>query len=297
MPNINKVVFGTRTLLDVSGVTVAPEVLMSGYTAVDNTGTLITGTAVAGSGSAVVVTDTTDSHGGTIREITAVSLAGDTVRPDVLLSGYTAHNSLGEAIVGTASGGGGGTYQSKSVNPSTSQQVITADAGYDALSSVTVNAMTLGSAATPATSITANPSISVSNSGLITASVSASKSVTPTVSAGYVSSGTAGTVSVSGSNTQQLTTKAAATYNTSSSDQTIASGQYLTGTQTIKAVTYSGLSAGNIAAGVTVKIGDANDDDRIVSVTGTLAFQTIYSGTGAPSSSLGVNGDVYIRTA
>ena len=64
---------------------------------------------------------------------------------------------------------------------------------------------TNGSAATPATTITANPTISVSNSGLITASVSASQSVTPTVSAGYVSSGTAGTVSVSGSNTSQLT--------------------------------------------------------------------------------------------
>lgn len=62
-----------------------------------------------------------------------------------------------------------------------------------------------GSATTPAISITANPSISVSSGGLITASVSASQSVTPTVSAGYVSSGTAGTVSVSGSNTSQLT--------------------------------------------------------------------------------------------
>ncbi len=64
---------------------------------------------------------------------------------------------------------------------------------------------TAGSATTPATTITANPTISVSSGGLITASVSASQSVTPTVSAGYVSSGTAGTVSVSGSNTSQLT--------------------------------------------------------------------------------------------
>jgi hypothetical protein len=45
----------------------------------------------------------------------------------------------------------------------------------------------------------------VSASGLITASVSGSQSVTPSVSAGYVASGTAGTVTVNGSNTQQLT--------------------------------------------------------------------------------------------
>lgn len=61
-----------------------------------------------------------------------------------------------------------------------------------------------GSAATPATTITANPTISVGPTGLISASVSASQSVTPSVSAGYVASGSAGTITVNGSNTQQI---------------------------------------------------------------------------------------------
>lgn len=90
-----------------------------------------------------------------------------------------------------------------------------------------------GSATTPATTITANPTISVSNSGLITATASTSQSITPTVVAGYVSSGTAGTVTVSGSATQQLTAKTAQTYTPTTTNQTIASGQYLTGAQTI----------------------------------------------------------------
>lgn len=107
-----------------------------------------------------------------------------------------------------------------------------------------------GSAATPATTITANPTISVGPTGLITASVSGSQSVTPSVSAGYVSSGTAGTVSVSGSNTSQLTTQAAQTITPTTSDQTIASGKYLTGTQTIKGD--ANLVAANIADGVTI---------------------------------------------
>lgn len=107
-----------------------------------------------------------------------------------------------------------------------------------------------GSATTPATTITANPTISVSSTGLITASVSGSQSVTPSVSAGYVSSGTAGTVSVSGSNTSQLTTQAAQTITPTTSDQTIASGKYLTGTQTIKGD--ANLVAANIADGVTI---------------------------------------------
>lgn len=41
---INKVVYGGRTLIDLTGVTVTPEVLLKGYTAYDASGNLITGT-------------------------------------------------------------------------------------------------------------------------------------------------------------------------------------------------------------------------------------------------------------
>ena len=166
------------------------------------------------------------------------------------------------------------SLQNKTISPTTSQQTIQADGGYDGLDTVTVNAMPSGSASTPATSITANPSISVSSGGLITATASASQSVTPTVSAGYVSSGTRGTVTVSGSNTEQLTTLAAATIHPSTSDQTITTGKFITGRQTIKAVTTTNLTADNIKNGVTVKIGDSTDDDCVTTVTGTYAGGT-----------------------
>lgn len=76
--------------------------------------------------------------------------------------------------------------------------------------------------------------------------------------------------------TGSISSKAAATYNVAASDRTIAAGQYLSGAQTIKAVTTANISAANIKKGVVVKVGDANDDDRLVNVTGT--YTTISSG-------------------
>ena len=67
-----------------------------------------------------------------------------------------------------------------------------------------------------------------------------------------------------------ITSKAAATYYPSTSDQTISSGQYLSGAQTIKAVTTTNISAANIKYGVTAEVGDSVDSDRVTSVTGTF---------------------------
>lgn len=44
-PHVNKVVYGGNTLIDTSNVTVTPDTLAEGYTALDASGALITGTA------------------------------------------------------------------------------------------------------------------------------------------------------------------------------------------------------------------------------------------------------------
>ena len=133
-------------------------------------------------------------------------------------------------------------------NLTSSGATVTVPAGYYA--SQATKTIASGSAKTPTTTVTKNPTISVDSSGLITASVSGTQNVTPTVSAGYVSSGTAGTITVSGSATKQLTVQAAQTITPGTSNKTIASGKYLTGTQTIKGD--SNLVAGNIKSGVSI---------------------------------------------
>ena len=118
--------------------------------------------------------------------------------------------------------------QTKSVSPATAEQTITPDSGYDGLSSVTVKAMPTAALSTP--------TISVDSAGKITAKVEQA-------AAGYVEAG-------SKSATKQLTTKGAATITPGTSDQTIASGQYLTGAQTIKGD--ANLVPGNIKSGVSI---------------------------------------------
>lgn len=172
------------------------------------------------------------------------------------------------------------------ISPTTSSQTITADTGYDGLSSVQINAMPSGSAS-PAASISGT-SATVST-GTNTLTLSKTVSNTPQVTAGYVASGTAGNTSVS--LTASVTTQAAQTIYPSSSDQTIASGRYLTGTQTIKGVTTSNLTADNIKNGVTVTVGDSSDADRILSVTGT------YSGGGSSTIQLGTKTATLSATA
>ena len=67
--------------------------------------------------------------------------------------------------------------------------------------------VTSGSASTPATTIAKAPTISVATAtGVVTARYNSSKSITPTVVAGWVSSGTAGTVSTTGNSTLTLPT-------------------------------------------------------------------------------------------
>lgn len=204
-------------------------------------------------------------------------------------------------------------YTSKAtITRSTSDQYLNIAPGYNnAGGYYKISATPNGSAKGPtslsgssATVSTGTNTITLTKTGVTT---------TPTVSAGYVSGATASTATVA--LTASVTTKAAATITPGTTNQTIASGTYLTGTQTISGD--ADLVAGNIKSGVQI-FGvtgsysglDTSDATAaaadIVSgetayvdgskITGSLVIQHYYTGTSAPSSSLGVNGDIYLQS-
>lgn len=149
-----------------------------------------------------------------------------------------------------------GTITSKnSSDLSASGATVTAPAGYYA--SNASKSVASGSATAPGTISGTSASVSTGTNVL---TLTKTVSVTPSVTAGYVANGTAGNSSVSLSAT--VTTKAAATITPGTSNQTIASGTYLTGAQTIAGD--ADLVAGNIKSGVT-----------IFGVSGSLSAATI----------------------
>ena len=135
-----------------------------------------------------------------------------------LPNGVTAYAG-GVKVTGTAA-------ENDSSDLTASGATVTAPAGFYAASAS--KSVASGSATAPATISGTSASVST---GTNTLTLTKTVSVTPTVSAGYVSAGTAGNASVS--LTASVTTKAAATITPGTSNQTIASGTYLTGTQTI----------------------------------------------------------------
>lgn len=227
---------------------------------------------------------------------------------------------------GFVSGGSSGVkLQSKTVTPSENTQTVNPDSSYDALSSVTVEAISntyIGSSVTKKSAATYTPGTSnqsiasgqylsgaqtiKGDSNLIASNIKKgvtifnvtgsyneatggptlqSKTVSPSESTQMVSpdSGYDGlskvTVNAISSTYvgSDVTKKSAATYTPKTTDQSIASGQYLSGTQTIKGD--ANLVAGNIKSGVS-----------IFGVTGT------YAGGGSSGGSGNNNVEAYAIT-
>lgn len=177
---------------------------------------------LANGGGDAVFTDTSDA---------TISSASQ------MLDGVSAYDSNGNKITGSIVG-------RTSSDLTASGDTITVPAGN--YGTQATKSVASGSVTAPSTISGTSASI---NTGTNTITLTKSVSVTPNVTtAGYISSGTAGNASVSLS--ASVTTKGATTYTPTTTNQTIASGTYTTGVQTIQGD--SNLVASNIVSGKSI---------------------------------------------
>ena len=175
MPNvINKVVYDGNTLIDLTGDTVQQNKVLSGYTFHYKDGTTKTGTCTydaytsdaTASASEILATKTAYVNGskvtGSMTNRGAVTLTIDDKDDEIAIpSGY--HDGSGKAkldstekakiisgnikngitILGVTGDYGGeqAVVQAKTATPTSSQQTVLPDVGYDYLTQVTVNAV------------------------------------------------------------------------------------------------------------------------------------------------------------
>lgn len=241
---------------------------------------------------------------------TDLTVSGDTI---IVPAGYyesqasknVASMTLPTSTAASATSG----YTSKAtVSRSTSDQYINIPVGYNAAGAYyKISAVPNGTVVPPSSISGTSATVST---GTNTLTFSKTISVTPNVTTeGYISTGSSGNVSVS--LTASVTTKAAATITPGTSNQTISSGTYLTGTQTIAGD--ADLVAANIKSGVSIfNVSGSFTSDATATaadilsgtsayvsgskINGSLVVQNYYTGSSAPSSSLGSNGDLYLQS-
>ena len=172
--NVNKVVFGNQTLIDLTADTITPADLQSGVTAHDATGAIITGTSTKDSDTSqddvlvgeilagkkahargTQLTGTMPNRGAIDENITTkaqqVTIAQgyhdgsghvqiDATEQAKIIAGNIKDGVEILGVTGTYTGEGV-TAQAKTATPYTTQQTILPDSGYDYLSQVTVNAI------------------------------------------------------------------------------------------------------------------------------------------------------------
>lgn len=158
--------------------------------------------------------------------------AGTTITPTESVQTAVGANKFttGDVKVGAISSTyvGSGITRRDSTDLTASGDTVSVPSGYYENSAS--KAIAAGSATTPYTEIEANPIISVDSSGLIESRIQYRGSITPTVVAGYVSSGTSGDYNIDGINSYQLPTQAARTITPSQNIQiAVADGKYTTG--------------------------------------------------------------------
>ena len=185
--------------------------------------------------------------------------------------------------------------QTKTVTPTESTQTVSPDNGYNGLSTVTVNPISstyIGSAVPTKGATTITPStsaqIAVSAGTYVTGNITVAAIPNNYVDTSDATAAASDiiqnkTAYIKGKKvTGTMPSKGAATITPTTTNQTINAGQYLSGAQTIKGD--GNLVPENIISG-----------KSIFGVSGSVVIQKYYTGTSEPPSSLGNDGDIYLK--
>lgn len=196
---------------------------------------------------------------------------------------------FGTEKVSIFAGAGATKMQEKAVTPSESQQVITPDDTYDGLSKVTVGAISktyVGSGVTKKSAATYTPGTSNQTIGA-NQYLSGAQTIKgdSNLVAGNIRSG----VSIFG-----VTGTMVAASSPNLQAKTVTPG---TSSQTVRPDSgYDGLSQVVVSGDYDLVSGNIISGKTIFGVPGSVVIQRYYTGSSAPSSSIGSNGDLYLQT-